>query len=340
MDSFPKKLVPPVLRIGHLMAFTAFLDTVGTPVDLLLRRQRLPVLCDDPDYFIPLLRAWSFFDTAARGEDPMLGWLVGQHVGDHNLNYALLRKLEGALTLYQALHWLAQKIRVETSELQLGIYERPDDVLVFTHYPGMVEAPGYPHSQAYQIGVILDLIRHFLGRQWVPEFIGIECQRAPAGIDELFPGTRILTGQQAGYIAVPRTTLHQAARRTEAKSGVVDDPVLSEKFDFIGTLRAVLKSYLPDGYPSARFAAKLMDVSERTLARRLSANGLTYGALVDEVRFKEAKKLLQEPRAKIGDVALSVGFYDQSNFTRMFRRIGGLSPKEFLHGDQALNRRG
>jgi AraC-like DNA-binding protein len=76
-------------------------------------------------------------------------------------------------------------------------------------------------------------------------------------------------------------------------------------------------------------AAEVMDVSERTLARRLSAHGLTYGKLVDQVRFEVAKKLLQKPDLQIGDVARSVGFESQGNFTRMFRRVGGLSPIEF-----------
>ncbi|MFC1774059.1 helix-turn-helix domain-containing protein [Pseudomonadota bacterium] len=52
-------------------------------------------------------------------------------------------------------------------------------------------------------------------------------------------------------------------------------------------------------------------------------------AVFDEVRFAEAKKLLQKPGTQIEDVAISVGFADQSNFTRMFRRLGGLSPREF-----------
>ena len=77
------------------------------------------------------------------------------------------------------------------------------------------------------------------------------------------------------------------------------------------------------------FAAEVMGVSERTLARRLSACGLTYKALIDEVRFTEAKKLLLEPRVRIEDVALSVGFDEQGNFTRMFRRVSGLNPTEF-----------
>jgi len=62
---------------------------------------------------------------------------------------------------------------------------------------------------------------------------------------------------------------------------------------------------------------------------RHSACGLTYGTLIDEVRFAEAKKLLKKPGTRIEDVAISVGFDDQSNFTRMFRRVDGLSPGEF-----------
>jgi AraC-like DNA-binding protein len=132
-----------------------------------------------------------------------------------------------------------------------------------------------------------------------------------------------------GYIAVPRACLDQAVRRTDLKTGLADDLDQTNKLDYVDTLRALLKSYLPDGYPSARLAAALMGVSERTLARRLSARGFTYGALVDEVRFTVAKGLLQKPDLKIEDIAIAVGFGDQSNFTRMFHRVGGLSPGEF-----------
>ena len=329
MDMSQKVSGLPLLRMGHPMAFITYLRHIGAPVDRYLRSQKMPVLCDDPNMFVPLARAWDFFATAAQREDLMLGWLVGAHVGDHNLNLGLLRKLETAPTLYQALQGLVHLAHSEASHIQLGIQERRANVLIFTRYPGMQEVPGYRMSQAYQIGVILDLIRHFLGQHWVPDEIGIEHTIAPAIVEAHFPGSRILTHQPMGYIAVPRACLHQAVRRTTRKIAVADDPVLTENFDYIDTLRAVLKSYLPDGYPSARFAAELIGVSGRTLARMLSTCSLTYGALIDEVRFAEAKKLLLKPGAQIKDVAISTGFNDQTNFTRMFRRIGGLTPREF-----------
>ena len=329
MDRSPKKSGAPLLRLGHPMAFTAFLSHVGAPVDRYLRRQKLPVLCDNPDMFVPLENAWSFFATTAQHEDPMLGWLVGAHVGDHNLNAGLLSKLETAPSLFQALQRLVQLASAEASHLQLGMHERQDDVLFYTHYSGMRDVAGYRTSQAYQIQVILGVIRHFLGRDWVPDEIGIEHAITPAVARTHFPGSRILTQQPMGYIAIPRTCLHRSVNRSGAGNDVVDDPVLSADFDYLDTLRALLKAYLSDGYPSAQFAAALMGTSERTLARRLSACGLTYGTLIDEVRFSEAKKLLRTADVRIVDIAISVGFHDQSHFTRMFRRLGGLSPRAF-----------
>ena len=83
-----------MVRLGHPMAFMSYLRHIGAPVDRHLRNHQLPVLCDDPDTFVPLLKVWSFFDAVARHENPMVGWMAGAYVGDHNLNAGLLRKLE------------------------------------------------------------------------------------------------------------------------------------------------------------------------------------------------------------------------------------------------------
>ncbi|MGI9241221.1 MAG: helix-turn-helix transcriptional regulator, partial [Verrucomicrobiales bacterium] len=83
-------------------------------------------------------------------------------------------------------------------------------------------------------------------------------------------------------------------------------------------------------FPHATLAASLMDTSVRTLARRLADSGTSYRSLVDELRFAEAKTLLSRPDTRVTDVAAAVGFEDPSHFARMFRRVGGLSPREFM----------
>lgn len=331
----------PLLRLGHLMAFTGFLNEIGAPFETYLERNSLPVACDDPDCYVPVARVWSFFADITKAEDPMLAWIVGRDAGDRPLNAGLLRTIEFSSSLYQAIQAFLLKTREEATGAEIGILERKESILLYTRYPGRSGEPGYHQSQAYQIGVLVGLIRHFLGEFWTPSEIGLEARNLQPGLEDLFPGCRIRAGQSAGYIAIPRNCLHVSAcdlhrhadalkhKPPSAPHEVPDDANMGE------LLQELLKSYLPDGYPSAAKMAELLGFSERTFARKLSMQGLSYGAVVDQARFAMAKELLRQPGMKVGDVALSIGFDDQSNFGRMFRRLAGLSPKQysasFLH---------
>ena len=183
-----KKSTPQLLRMGHLMAFMAFLRHHGVPVDRYLRRHKLPTLCDDPDTFVSFVRMLSFFEDVTRYETQELGWLVGGFVGDQNLNTDLLQKIETAPTLYQALRGFVQMISAESTDIDIDILERQDDILLYTHDPAVAEMPGYLDSEAYQLQVFLDLIRHFLGRHWIPDEIGLESTRIPPIMKEQLPG--------------------------------------------------------------------------------------------------------------------------------------------------------
>jgi len=321
--------------MAHPFAFSAFLHHIGAPVDRHLTSQGLPLYNDSPDSFVPLRRAWAFFDAAAQAEDPTIGWHAGKYVGDHNLNHNLLQKLVTAPTLYQALKTLIRMVSAEASHLELGIVERPDDILFFTRYSTLKDWPGYASSQAYQLEVYLDLMRQFLGRHWVPAEIGIEYPIVPTVVEEHFRGCRVLTSQRVGYIAVPRTCLHIASR-VVARGQESEPLVMTENYGYGDTLRALLKTYLADGYPAARTAATLMNTSVRTMARRLSESGLSYREVVDQVRFETAKELLLKSSVPISDVGRSVGFQDPAHFTRMFGRLAGLSPRALRQATQRV----
>jgi len=146
---------------------------------------------------------------------------------------------------------------------------------------------------------------------------------------EEFPFADIKINQPFGYIAISRNCLHRKLQSSHAE-GSKDVPIVKiDKLSFAETLGYLLEPYLSAGYPSMRRAASLVDVSMRTLARRLAACGTNYQAVVDEVRFRRASTLLRNVDRPFSEVAWSVGFDDQANFSRMFRRIGGLSPRQF-----------
>jgi transcriptional regulator GlxA family with amidase domain len=47
-------------------------------------------------------------------------------------------------------------------------------------------------------------------------------------------------------------------------------------------------------------------------------------------RINRAKQMLMTSELAIGDVALQLGFYDNSHFANSFRRFFGISPSEFV----------
>jgi transcriptional regulator GlxA family with amidase domain len=60
-----------------------------------------------------------------------------------------------------------------------------------------------------------------------------------------------------------------------------------------------------------------------------------YQSQVDETRFNVAGELLRGTDTPLGGIAGSTGFSDQANFSRMFRQIGGLSPRDFRKAAQS-----
>lgn len=51
--------------------------------------------------------------------------------------------------------------------------------------------------------------------------------------------------------------------------------------------------------------------------------------ILNEIRIEEAKKLLRDPSLRIGDIASLVGFSDLPHFSRVFKKITGVSANEY-----------
>ena len=318
-----------ILRFAHPLAVAGYLRHMGAPEARYLSKQGLPTLCEDPNAFVSIHKTWLFFDDAAAREDQWLGWHASRFIGDNNLNASLLKKLENSPTLYRALLVLIDLVRSEASHIQMGIRKHPSGIIFFTHYPGLEEEPGYHISQGYQLGLLIDLVRHYAGPDWQPKEIGIQASSIPGVINELYPGSRTLINQPFGYFTIPNNCLHNALKHKH--HDLAGNPGLANTKDLSDaqTLNLMLVPYLPEGYPTMQFAASLLDYSKRTLARRLAACGTNYQKVVDETRFRKAETLLTVTDARIKDVARSVGFSDPAHFSRMFHRLGGIGPRHF-----------
>ena len=68
-------------------------------------------------------------------------------------------------------------------------------------------------------------------------------------------------------------------------------------------------------------------MSQRNLARRLAARGLTLGKILDETR-SNLERHIEDKDLSISEIAWLVGYQEVSAFTHAFKRWTGKTPTE------------
>ena len=81
--------------------------------------------------------------------------------------------------------------------------------------------------------------------------------------------------------------------------------------------------------PSQAELARQVNVSERTLRRRLGEQAVGYRALRDTALYERAKDLLENSALSLAEVAHAVGYSDARAFRRAFKRWSGQLPTAF-----------
>ncbi|MBE7638212.1 helix-turn-helix domain-containing protein [Sneathiella sp. P13V-1] len=75
--------------------------------------------------------------------------------------------------------------------------------------------------------------------------------------------------------------------------------------------------------------AALMNISNRSLQRRLTENNLSFSTIVRAARINMACQFLESPMMDITAVGYCTGFTDSAHFSRDFKASMGMTPSEF-----------
>jgi AraC-like DNA-binding protein len=94
-------------------------------------------------------------------------------------------------------------------------------------------------------------------------------------------------------------------------------------------VRQMIVQLLPSGHVDQDTVATKLHRSRSTLQRQLGTEGTSYRSILESTRQALAEKYLQGGEHSQAQVAFMVGFSDQSNFARAFKRWTGMSPGEF-----------
>lgn len=87
---------------------------------------------------------------------------------------------------------------------------------------------------------------------------------------------------------------------------------------------------------SAAEVAASLNISERTLHRRLAERQTSFGRALDTVRLRRARELLDSTSFDIQTISDKLGFAEVASFSRFFRRVAGASPSVYRRNSREM----
>lgn len=121
---------------------------------------------------------------------------------------------------------------------------------------------------------------------------------------------------------------HAVALRQALKLLELESAQVHRKLDLIEAVERAISRDLAQGSHIEQVARDL-NMSGRTLRRRLSEHDLTFDTLLEQVRRARTLNLLANPQLSIERITEAVGYSDVRSFRRAFKRWTGLSPSAY-----------
>lgn len=118
-----------------------------------------------------------------------------------------------------------------------------------------------------------------------------------------------------------KQAVESCERELTQAGGVYTDVGLRVCAEFVRATRG--------GYPDQETVAARLNMSTRTLARKLRDGGCSFQQLLEETRRRDAHDLLARSSLEIQEIAALLGYQNPANFTRAFRKWTGESPRDY-----------
>lgn len=119
--------------------------------------------------------------------------------------------------------------------------------------------------------------------------------------------------------------LHQLEGQARSQLGTlrIEDESFSEQIE-----RAI-RAHLQLGSVRKELIAQEFNICERTIQRRLAAEGTSFQSLLDQARFQRARELLRHTGLSLQDIAFNIGYTDARCFFRSFKKWTRTSPAAY-----------
>ena len=243
-------------------------------------------------------------------------------------------------TLGEALKRLARYSKVTNEALVFG-YREGNRLIVNLSYSG-ISRYSDRHQIEFCMFAVLRICRVLTGQQLVPQHFWISHHRSGTNSEMArFVGTAVEFGATTDEFALNANArelplIHADPYLNNLLLKYCEAALTDRKGD-VSQLRTrvenAISSLLPHGRVVVGDVARSLGMSKRTLARKLSDEGLNFTEVLQQLRRDLAVRYLDDRKLHISKIAWLLGFNEVSAFTHACGRWIGKTPSQTRTAD-------
>ncbi len=291
-----------------------------------------------PDTCISLWQLAKMYLNAINLADAQdLGLRIGQSTTQADYGpygYAVLT----ARTTREALYTVREFVELETPIARFNIEEQPDQGIAFIRWDydmGISELNGFVSDYCLAVtqtytrmiaGQDFQLLKVYSAQPTPPhhalyqDMFNCECEfNAPKTV-------LVFSIEQLDRPTMLENAVTHKIMRQQCETAVDE---LRRKLSLAGQIDLLIHKD-PAVYSHFPTMANRLGMSERTLRRRLTAEGLSFKDILDQALFGLAARYLKDDALSVQEVSFKLGYADTSNFRKAFKRWTNQTISAFL----------
>jgi AraC-like DNA-binding protein len=225
----------------------------------------------------------------------------------------------------------------------LPVFQSPEATLRTSVQRNVAEIQWVTHGDLNTIGqpklhgfaIMLKTLEMLGGPHFRPLHLKLDCELPAQGVEALQAraGCRVLASD-LDAIAVPADLLDRPIATSNSLVFALLDAYLDRARTAAAPsletqIEAYARSALPSGACTLERCAAKLGVSARKLQSVLKSRSLSFSEIVERQRMAIAQEALRRRRCSLDEIALGLGYSDQTCFGRAFKRWTGLTPRAY-----------
>jgi AraC-like DNA-binding protein len=333
LDTLPGELQ---VRAANLGGFSDLVRNLGGDPRRMLERHGMdPRAVLDPDYFIACKSLVDLFEHCSSSfDDALFGLRLGR-LQEPDVFGCVTALCRAAGSFREA---------IESLMNYMPVVHSPESMLELAEGKETVELRWFVrtdlglNSQAnYQAAVLnMKLLRQVGGPAFRPSYVNFAFDVRPKDIPQIEEslGCKVHGGAPMNAIAFPAgcmdrpvTTSNRLLHRLVG--GYLDRVRAASRKTIAERVEDYVRGALPSGNCSIERCAKKLGTSVRTLQSELSQCRLKFSDIVERQRIALATSYLEQRQLSLDEVAVLLGYSEQTSFGRAFKRWTGSTPQRY-----------